>query len=135
MQYVRLYSGPDGESHFEDVKVEMEAMTTVTGVSISEWRSMPIGEAFRLNRIDPNSDDVASPSSGEWGPWHPEPRPEFVVWLAGEVEIEVGGGEVRRFGPGRMLLAEDTTGKGHRNRRLSAEMRSIFIPLAPTAAV
>jgi hypothetical protein len=133
VKYVRLYAGSDGESHFEDVEVPMQAMTTVTGVSISEWRSQPIGDAFRFNRVEPNSGDPASAASGEWGPWHPEPRPEFIVWLEGEVEIEIGSGEVRRFGPGKVLLVEDTSGKGHRNRRLSTDMRTIFIPLAAAA--
>lgn len=134
MQYVRIYASADGESHFEEVDVPMHTMTTVTGVSISEWHSEPIGDFFRFNRVDPNSDDPASASAGDWGPWHPEPRREFIIRLAGEVEIEVSDGEIRRLGPGSVLLAEDTTGKGHRNKRLSDDVRSVFIPLAASAS-
>lgn len=130
MQYTRVYAGPDGESHFEDVKVPMEAKLTVTGVSTSEASSEPIGDVFRFNRVEPDSSDPASASNGEWGPWHPEPRREYLIRLAGSVEIQVSDGEIRRFGPGDVLLVEDTTGKGHRNRRLSEELKSIFIPLA-----
>jgi hypothetical protein len=129
MQYVRVYVDPDGESHFEDVDVPMQAVTTVTGVSTSKGHSGPIGDALTFTRVDP-----ADASVGQWGVWHPDPNRQFVVWLEGEIEIEVSDGEVRQFGPGRLLLLEDTTGKGHRNRRLSADMRSIFIPLAPTAS-
>jgi hypothetical protein len=37
----------------------------------------------------------------------------MVFYLAGEVEAEVGDGEVRRFGPGSVTLVEDTSGRGH----------------------
>lgn len=125
MQYTRLYTDPDGESHFEDVEVSMEAVTTWTGVSTSKGRSEPLGDALTFTRVDP-----ADASLGEWGVWHPEQHRQFIVWLTGEVDIEVSDGEVRRFAPGKLLLVEDTTGKGHRNRRLSEEMQSVFIPLA-----
>ena len=36
--------------------------------------------------------------------------------LAGESEIELEGGRTLRFGPGHILLAEDTTGQGHKSR-------------------
>jgi hypothetical protein len=48
--------------------------------------------------------------------WHNAPLRQYVVTLTGWWEIEVSDGEVRRFGPGSVLLAEDTTGKGHVNR-------------------
>lgn len=132
MEYVRIYSGDDGLSHFEDVKVPLETSVTVTGVTINEWTSWPIGPALRLNQVDPDSPDAASPDAegDRWGPWHPEPRPEFIIRLAGEVEIECSDGELRSFGPGAMLLVEDLTGKGHRNRRRSSHTQNIFIPLA-----
>lgn len=133
MQYVRIYADADGESHFEDVEVPMESVTTVTGVKTRKGHSAPIGGALTFTRVDPDSADAGSPSSAERGPWHPEPRSEFMVWLEGEVEIQVSDGEIRRFGPGQLVLADDTTGKGHRNRRLSPDVRAIFIPLAPTA--
>ena len=37
----------------------------------------------------------------------------MVVTLSGESEIELEGGRKMRFGPGHILLAEDTTGQGH----------------------
>jgi uncharacterized cupin superfamily protein len=62
--------------------------------------------------------------------WHNAPRRQFIVMLEGTVEIEVGAGTTRRFGPGDILLAEDTTGRGHRSRTVNQQVRrSIFIPL------
>lgn len=46
---------------------------------------------------------------------HPAPRRQFVLVSAGEVEVTVSDGEVRRFGPGSVFL-DDDTGKGHRTR-------------------
>src|SRR5262245_14312836 len=132
MQYVRIYADPDGESHFEDIEVPMQAMTTVTGVSKTEGQYMPIGNTLIFTKVDSGSEDAASLSSGGWGPWHPAP-PHFTIWLEGEIEIEVSDGEVRRFRAGEVVLGEDATGKGHRNRRLSPEVRRISIPLVATA--
>jgi uncharacterized cupin superfamily protein len=68
--------------------------------------------------------------------WHPAPARQFVVLLDGEIEIEVGNGEIRRFTGGEVLLLEDTTGRGHRTRNVGAvPRRSLFIPLAPDARI
>jgi hypothetical protein len=43
------------------------------------------------------------------------------------VEIVASGGETRRFGPGSIMLADDTTGKGHISKALTPERISIFV--------
>ena len=40
----------------------------------------------------------------------------IAVYLSGTGEIEASDGEIRRISPGMVLLAEDTTGPGHRVR-------------------
>jgi len=63
---------------------------------------------------------ISSPS--EWfGDWHPAPRRQFIFMLAGELEVEVSDGEVRKFVPGDVLLVEDTAGQGHISRVVSKE--------------
>ncbi len=37
----------------------------------------------------------------------------LVLWLTGEVEFETSDGDIRRLAAGSVVLAEDTTGKGH----------------------
>jgi len=54
-------------------------------------------------------------------PWHPAPRRQYAVALRGEVEITAGSGEQRHFGPGDIVLLEDTYGQGHRTRVLPGE--------------
>ncbi|MGU3498671.1 hypothetical protein [Mycobacterium sp. C31M] len=131
VEYLRIYPGSDGESHFEDVEVPVHSMRTATGISARSWSSLPVGGPLTFTTVDPDSDDDGSPSSGGWGAWNVERNRQFVLWLEGEVEIEVGGGEVRRIGPGQLLLAEDTSGRGHRSRRLTDTVRTVAIPLVP----
>jgi hypothetical protein len=52
--------------------------------------------------------------------WHPAPAPPVRDRPDGEVEVTVTDGQSRRFGPGGVFLAEDTTGQGHRTRAVGA---------------
>ena len=62
--------------------------------------------------------------------WHNAPRRQLIASLNGHVEAHVGSGERRRFGPGDVLLAEDTRGRGHCTRSLDGVGRwSLFIAL------
>ncbi|MBI2759951.1 MAG: hypothetical protein HYX51_00800 [Chloroflexi bacterium] len=115
MNYFRIYAGPDGESHFEDVDVPLEAGG---GASALSTLIPATGVIFRLSAADQYID------------WHPAPRRQFVITLSGEAEVEASDGEVRHIGPGAVMLAEDTTGKGHITRAVGgAERLSIFVPL------
>lgn len=49
--------------------------------------------------------------------------------LSGQVAIAVGDGAVRRFGPGEVMPAEDTTGRGPIIRVGGQPHRYVFIPL------
>jgi hypothetical protein len=115
MNYFRIYAGPDGESHFEDVAIDLHAQP-----GGSEYSALvpATGVIFRRSPAD------------QWLDWHPAPRRQFVVTLSGEAEVEASDGEVRHIGPGTIMLAEDTTGKGHITRGRGMEERiSLFIPL------
>jgi len=45
----------------------------------------------------------------------------IAVYLSGQGEIEASDGDVRRLSPGTVLLAEDTTGRGHRVKVIGDE--------------
>ena len=113
--YVRLYAGPDGESHFEDV--EVESTNTGRGTEVSSEQpatSFNFGE-FRADY------DLHQ---------HTAPRRRMILMLRGAIEVEASDGEVRLLGPGAALLAEDTTGKGHKSRTVGPDERvSIYIQL------
>ncbi len=89
----RMYTGEDGESHYEEIDLSKHP----------EWRS-----AMATTHIIFREDPV-----GRFQDWHPAPRRQFVIILSGQLEIGFGDGTKRVFGPGDARLVEDTTGKGH----------------------
>ena len=65
----------------------------------------------------------------DWN-FHTAPQKQYIVLLEGEIEIETSLGNKRIFGPGEVLLVEDTTGKGHKTRNLQqVKRKSLFIVL------
>ncbi len=120
MRITRVYSGDDGESHFGEVEIPLE----------------DLGAIGAMSKLVPGSGAVFRTTDGDYDlDWHPAPRRQFVVMLSGGgVELEVGSGETRRLFSGDVLLAEDTTGHGHKSRAIDAEPRvSLFLPLADDA--
>ena len=110
MQIVRVFSGGDGESHFEDLTPDQFA-EIVNRVGEGE---------VTLNRR-------ASPSFSDY---HTAPRRQYVVNLSGIAEFETADGSVRRLVPGDVLVAEDLTGHGHIARSIGDEFRvSLAVPL------
>jgi hypothetical protein len=114
MKITRLYTGADNESHFEEKEVEFK-FSGDTEVSATEPAA---GIMFRRAPITHLSD------------FHPAPRRQYVITLSGQVEIETGDGTVKRFGPGDVMLADDTTGHGHITRVVGNQPRLyVMIPL------
>ncbi len=110
MSIIRLYSGPDGQSHIEELNLtshpNLASMQSTKGI------------VFR----------TAQP--GHFSDWHNAPRRQFVITLEGEGEIGLGDGTIHRFGPGHVTLAEDLTGKGHTTRVIGNKPRlSVTIPV------
>jgi hypothetical protein len=115
MKAVRVYTGEDGASHFEDIEIELHDRGASGSIS-DLWAGK--GVMFREVGGDYALD------------FHTAPRRQFVINLKGEVEIEVGDGTIRRLGAGDILLAEDTTGQGHISRAVDGKPRTcLFIPL------
>jgi hypothetical protein len=115
MKVVRIYTGPDNRSHFEDLQIPLKDGGKVGFVSDL---TKATGVVFRETTGDYNYD------------FHTAPRRQLVVNLEGEVEIEVGDGTRRILGAGDILLAEDTTGQGHKSRAVAGKPRkSLFITL------
>jgi hypothetical protein len=62
--------------------------------------------------------------------WHTVPNPLYLIILGGKIEITVGTGEKRVFGPGSIIRATDATGEGHSTRSVSSEpIRSVLVNL------
>jgi quercetin dioxygenase-like cupin family protein len=99
MEITRLYTGDDLQTHIEWITIEdhpeLSKLAPATGI------------AFRVS------------PPGHFIDWHSAPRRQYVITLAGEVEIGLGDGSVHRFGAGHVTLAEDLTGRGHTTRVVS----------------
>jgi hypothetical protein len=113
MKIARIYTAADGRSHFEDLEVPLAPahygrLSDLVPVGGVVFRETPVGGALDF---------------------HVAPRRQFVVTLAGVVEVECGDGTRRRFGPGDIMLADDTTGQGHITREIQGPRRSLFLPL------
>ena len=114
MQIVRVYTGADGESHFEDLT--------------------PDQFAALVNKVGEGPIQFNRRSSPSFSDYHQAPRRQYVVNLAGIAEFETADGSTRRLYPGDVLVAEDLTGHGHIARSIGDEFRvSLAIPLADHA--
>jgi len=103
MQYVRVYADEAGVSHFGDVEVDF-----------TEGDFAPPAAPMGVSDPTPTDRIVFLLAPVEWaGDWHPTPCRQFAIILSGQVDVHVGDGETRRFGPGEVALLEDTTGTGH----------------------
>jgi hypothetical protein len=110
----RIYTGPDGLSHAEEVEMKVNGgvteMMKATGVQFSSRAPAPSND------------------------WHVGPRRQYVITLSGRAEIEVANGQKVAIGPGHINLIEDTTGKGHITRNLGPDNRVVVtIPLQDQA--
>jgi cupin domain len=69
------------------------------------------------------------------GAWHTAPQRQYLITLRGHGEMELADGTRVQYGPGTILLIEDTTGKGHRTRISGTEdLVTLTIPISDPPA-
>jgi quercetin dioxygenase-like cupin family protein len=118
---VRIWTGTDGNSYFEEGAIELTAgarddllsgAAGATSVSFQETKS---GGTFA---------------------WHDAPARQFVITLGGTLDFQTRNREHFIIRPGDILLAEDTTGSGHNWRLVGDEpWRRVYVILAPGVTV
>ena len=114
MQVTRIYTGNDGEAHLEDLDLPFEA------VADAERTAAQNASSVTFSRTQP----------GTFIDWHPAPRRQYVITLAGQTEIGLWDGTKRTFYAGDVLLADDLTGRGHTTEATGNEPRvSVAIPI------
>ncbi len=111
MGIFRLYTDNDGQSHIEEqAVVSHPALTSPRATVDISFRELAVGTFMD---------------------WHNAPRRQYVIVLSGQIEVGLGDGTVRRFGPGDANLAEDITGQGHTTRVVGNEpVIAAIVPLA-----
>ncbi len=111
MKLVRVYSGPDRESHIERLDFELTER-----------------EGTRTLTQDASAVSFAQRAAGSFSDFHNAPRRQYVLYLTASVEVGLGDGSSVVMEPGDVLLEEDTTGRGHSSRVLIDGICA-FIPL------
>lgn len=100
---IRIWADEEGESHLEDLDVDFAEQEIVPAAPPMLISSPEAASGYVLARVAP----------GWHGDWHTAPSRQLNVYLSGEGTIEASDGTTRALVPGMILLAEDTTGKGH----------------------
>ncbi len=87
---VRMWTGADGNSHFEEGVIDLaggergDILSSNVDVAELSFRETKSGGSFE---------------------WHRDPIPRFVITLTGTLEFETRGGETFIIRPGDILLA------------------------------
>lgn len=103
----RLFTGPDGQSYVEEITLPPGALQAAKAVHVEET------------------------AAGSTLDWHVAPCRQYVVTLSGTLEFTTRDGETFILKPGDVLLAEDTTGSGHRWRLIDDQpWRRMYVELA-----
>jgi quercetin dioxygenase-like cupin family protein len=98
---VRMWTGEDGDSLFEEGSIELAAGA----------RGDSVGKAIPV--VELSFQETRSGGSFEW---HQDPVPRFVITLSGTLEFETKSGAKFTIRPGDVLLAQDNSGTGHKWR-------------------
>jgi quercetin dioxygenase-like cupin family protein len=116
---VRIWTGDDGDSHFEEGIIDLrdgergDFLSSSAGALNISFRETKSGGSFE---------------------WHKDPVPRFVITLSGVLEFETRGGEHFVIRPGDILLAEDNTGTGHRWKLIGEDpWRRAYVVFQPGA--
>src|SRR5437870_12281032 len=108
MAIIRIHTGSDGASHFEEIEPRFASRGDK-----SESAELIPGSGILIRRFEPTRSN----------PWHHAPGRYAVFTLSGAVDIEIGDGTVRRLGVGDILIAEDVTGQGRATPEVGPEPR------------
>src|SRR5438270_7447640 len=112
---VRIYAGHDGQTHFEDLPLPAEESHNV---------ALQAGANLVFRCFPPDY----------WSDWHTAPRRQYIFILVGQMEIGIGDGTTRRFGP--VMWSSLTTSQARATRPALWEFRG-SVPLwrwAPNAS-
>jgi hypothetical protein len=111
LTYTRIYTDNEGTTHIREESLAFTKAFRERGTDALSTYTFNINGNANLLRL----------KHGAVEDWHPAPRRQYLVIVQGMSEVVVSDGETKRFGPGSILLMDDTTGKGHITRNVGTE--------------
>jgi len=118
---VRLWTGDDQNSHFEEGVIDLDP-----------------GQRGDLlsGKLAASTISFQETASGGAFAWHTAPARQLVITLSGTLDFQTRDGEHFLLHPGNILLAEDTVGSGHSWKLTDdSSWRRAYVVLQPGAAV
>jgi hypothetical protein len=120
MKCLRIYADETGESHLADIDIPLVPVELFPGIPPIYLSAQHAASSVRFAWVPPGIREAG---------WHVTPVRQLVIWLTGWTEFETSDGEKRRCEPGTVVLAEDTSGKGHITRGPSDGQLAMFGPV------
>ena len=120
LKYLRIYADADGESHMEELDIDLLPKQIFPGLPALTLSSVTPATGVSFCRVPAGMTEVS---------WHNSPSRKLVFWLTGEIEYETSDGAIRRLPSGSVVLSEDTTGKGHISRHPAEGQVLAFVDL------
>jgi hypothetical protein len=124
LKIMRVYGGADGESHIDWFELP-DVGTNIPGERLQ-------------SRLFATDVEIGESQPGSFIDWHGVSTPRLLIILTGQLEIGLGDGSKHILKGGDMVLAADTTGRGHTSRSIGTEIvRALTVrlpkdnPLAP----
>jgi len=118
---VRIWTGEDQNSHFEEGSIELEPGAH--------------GDLLSSKLVTAQASFQETASGGTLA-WHTAPVRQLVITLSGTLDFQTRDGEHFLIRPGDILLAEDTVGGGHSWKLTDAQpWRRAYVVLQPGAPV
>jgi quercetin dioxygenase-like cupin family protein len=119
MQITRFSTNENGESQFSEIDLPIDYKREDI-----EGNVVLLSQAFNSPRVR----FVELPEGYDQG-WHNAPRRQIVILLSGVVEVRTSDSQIRQWGAGDVVLADDVSGKGHQTRAINGSVRMVYVPL------
>jgi len=122
LKYVCIYADDDKETHFKDMEATMK-----------EADYAPPAPLIYISEHETAAGMIAIGFPPGWfGDFHPAPKHQWMIIVAGTLEIGVSDGEKRTLPAGTVAFLKETGSKGHSTRVIGDEQAILMVTEVPS---
>jgi len=122
LKYVCIYADDDKETHFKDMEATMK-----------EADYAPPAPLIYISEHETAAGMIAIGFPPGWfGDFHPAPKHQWMIIVAGTLEIGVSDGEKRTLPAGTVAFLKESGSKGHSTRVIGDEQSIIMVTEVPS---